>query len=376
MSESKRKIKVVQFIHGLVMGGAETLVKEYALQLDKSQFDLTVLCISRCNSLYDKLLNDAGIKLEYISDKIKPWDVKGFFPLLIRKIKIYLQVRKTLKKLNPDVIHYHLELSNYLCISKIPKHTKIFYTQHYPVSQIKKENKLDFFCLKKMSKKKNFHAIALNEQMKEDFNSTFKKRDTVILRNGVDIQKFQNVVRDKAKRSQFSISKDAILVGHVGRFSKEKNQLFLLDIVSQMKKVDPRVHLVLVGEGLEEEEIRKRILGLNLEKDVTILSKRGDIPFILSLVDIVIFPSSFEGLGIFLIEAQVAGVPCLVSSSIPNDTNISNIFYSLDLSESCIEWSKKAFDILNSHKAVEYQGIDCWDIKNVVNELEGLYKTV
>lgn len=375
MIEKVRRTKVVQFIHGMVMGGAETVVKEYALHLDRSKFDLTVLCISKCNTPYDAVLKKSGINVEYISDMIEPWDVKGFFPLAKRKIQIYSKVREVLKRLNPDVIHYHLDLSCFLFFSCIPETTRIFYTQHYPVENIKASSRMDFFFLKRMSRRKCFQAIVLSEAMEKDFSKTFgRTRVPIILRNGIDIAKFQGVEKNPSNRLQFGIPFDSVVVGHIGRFSTEKNQLFLLEVIFEMRKKNKKVYLLMIGEGDDEKAIRKRILDLGLIESVTILSNRSDIPFLLSLMDILVFPSVYEGLGIVVIESQVSGVPCLVSDVLPSEVSISNKLFRLSLSESPKEWSDKAFEILDSKSPIKYNGIGDWDISSVVSKLEKIYE--
>ena len=375
MIEKARRIKVVQFIHGMVMGGAETVVKEYAIHLDKSRFDLTVLCVSRCDTPYDAILRDSGIDVEYISEMIEPWNVTGFFPLIKRKVQIYSKVRETLKRLKPDVIHYHLDLSCYLLFASVPKATRIFYTQHYPVENIKASSKMDFFFLERMSRRKNFQVIVLSEEMKKDFSKTFgMTRIPIVLRNGIDISRFQSVRKKPSNKLQFGIPSDAIVVGHIGRFSPEKNQLFLLDVVFRMRKRNQRVCLLMIGEGDQEEAIRKKICTLGLVDNVTILSKRKDIPFLLSLMDIFIFPSAYEGLGIVVIESQVSGVPCLVSDVLPSEVSISNKLFRLSLSDGPDTWADRAFEILYSEEPFKYREIERWDISSVVCDLEKIYE--
>lgn len=374
MKEESHRIKVVQFIHGLSLGGAETIVKDYAIYLDKSKFDLTVLCISRCNSPYDKLLRDSGVRVVYVSDSICPWDVSGFIPLLRRKFRVFLQVRRILSEIKPDIIHYHLELSCYVWFSGVSKTTKLFYTQHYPVEQIKASSKLDYLSLKHLARSRNFRAIVLSKEMKNAFDELFGRSDSIVVRNGIDVGRFQNIKKDFSNRIVLGIPCDSILVGHIGRFSPEKNQGFLLDIISYMKKKNPKVHLLLVGDGDGEEKLKEKVVNLGLSEGVTILSKRDDIPFILSALDIVIVPSLFEGLSIVTIEAQVSGVPCLVSDVLPLESSISNLVVRLPLSEGAAVWGETAFQVLNSKASVEYYGLQDWDMAKVIQEVERVYE--
>ena len=130
----------------------------------------------------------------------------------------------------------------------------------------------------------------------------------------------------------------------------------------------------MIGEGDQEETIRKKILSLGLADSVTILSRRKDVPFLLSLMDIFIFPSAYEGLGIVVIESQVSGVPCLVSDALPSEVSISNKLFRLSLSDGPDTWANRAFEILDSEEPFKYREIERWDISSVVCDLEKIYE--
>lgn len=93
-------ITVVHFIHGLNMGGAETLVKNYALMLDKSKFKVIVLCYVRnSSSPYEDLLNQNGIQVIFVCDKMPLYEKNNMLAKLINRTQRYLFIRKELKKL-------------------------------------------------------------------------------------------------------------------------------------------------------------------------------------------------------------------------------------------------------------------------------------
>ena len=98
-------IKILQFIHGLNMGGAETLVKEYVLGLDKQKFNITVLCQERLNTPWEKKLSDAGIRVIYMSDEIPMYGRKNFLAKSINILMKFWLSRKYIRLIEPDIIH-------------------------------------------------------------------------------------------------------------------------------------------------------------------------------------------------------------------------------------------------------------------------------
>ena len=96
-------LNIVHFIHGLNMGGAETLVKEYALGLDKKKFNLTVVCLDNLHSPYDTLLKRHHIPVLYISDHISFYGKTSRWANIVHCLQYYYFVRKFLRQLNPNI---------------------------------------------------------------------------------------------------------------------------------------------------------------------------------------------------------------------------------------------------------------------------------
>ena len=129
----------------------------------------------------------------------------------------------------------------------------------------------------------------------------------------------------------------------------------------------------MIGNGKLQGDVEEQIRNLGLEERSKILSNRTDIPDLLNSMDRFVFPSIFEGLGIVLIEAQRAGIKCVASSNVPKAAVVSNLVKQLDLTLSAENW---ADEIINLEvDAIEYQGIDEWDMRNVINKLEDLYQS-
>lgn len=371
------KKKVLQFIHGLTMGGAETLVKEYCLNLDKEKYDVSVLCFYKYHMPYEKILEEAGIQITYIED-IKNYPDEGKFKYLKRiflMLHRIIYVKKYLKREQPDIIHTHLNNNTYIWAARPKKGTKIFHTTHSELDALWDDNlesKIDFFASKQLIKTYQMRFFVLHEQMRLDTNKLFNVTDSVVLNNGIDFEKFEKALSKEEVRRREEIPADALVIGHVGRFTENKNQGFLVDVFYEICRHNPKAYLLLVGNGDTLPDIRKKIDSLGLKRQCKILSYRTDIPDLLNAMDRFVFPSVYEGLGIVLIEAQKMGVPCIASAAVPDAAKISNLIKKIDLALPIDVWIKEIEDF--SVESIQYHGLEEWDIRQVVKKMEKLYE--
>lgn len=141
-----------------------------------------------------------------------------------------------------------------------------------------------------------------------------------VLYYGVDSHQFRKPeARDQVRR-ELGIPREALVVGHVGRFEAKKNHQFLLDIASEILKGRPYIHFLLVGEGPLRPEIEARAGALGLLGNMHFVGIRTDVPRLMcDAMDFFLFPSLYEGLGLSLVEAQGAGLNCLVSDTVPKE---------------------------------------------------------
>ena len=137
-----------------------------------------------------------------------------------------------------------------------------------------------------------------------------------VINNAIDTDRFKYDREVRAAYRKDLDAEDKIVVMNTARFTYQKNQLFLIDIFSELKKMDDRFELVLVGDGELRSELEQKISDLNLTDSVQLLGLRSDIPELLSAADIFLFPSRFEGLSVALLEAEANGLPCMISDTI------------------------------------------------------------
>ncbi len=371
--------KILFFINTLYQGGAETLVKDYALLLDRNEFDLTVFCLHRMNTVYEKMLQDNGVKIFFFYDYLKRYSTSFFYRCYFKVVMFFhldfFLARMIVKKIKPDVIHAHLFVLRYLKHFDLKGIKKIFYTVHSEPLKFwdcqTKESKDEFEAALWLVKNKRMQLIALHEQMRLELNSLFNVNNTIVVNNGIDFSRFSHPRFAQTVRQELGIPRNAFVVGHIGRFVEEKNHLFILDVFSEVTTQKENAFLLLVGEGGLINAVLKKIEELHLEKKVKIIGKRTDVPDLLNAMDVFLFPSIYEGLGIALIEAQKMGLPCVVSDRVPSAATISNLVTALSLEDSKDKWACA----LNQTRPLNvcYYDLEKWDMNRIVKELEAMY---
>ena len=295
-------MKIIHIIHGLSMGGAETLLKDYALNINK-KYQFIILCLNRRKEeTYGPLLEKNGVKIIYVCDFINNSVANGYIHRVYKKIKQYLCIKQIISAEKPDIIHSHLSVNRFLKFSKPPKNTKLFYTVHTEPEAL--WNKTDFIKKKELkatrwlSKKYNMKFIVLHEDMEKKIRNLFKTTNTIILNNGIDLSRFRQRLNKRDIRLKEGLPLDAFVIGHIGRFSKTKNQQFLIDIFQCLNRKNSNTFLLMIGDGPDKEIIENKLTKMGLNDKYKVLSGRFDIPELLDAMDVFVFPSLHEGLGI------------------------------------------------------------------------------
>lgn len=165
---------------------------------------------------------------------------------------------------------------------------------------------------------------------------------------------------DKSMRSQIRSElylNSKFVVGHVGRFNKQKNHAFVLKIFAEVCKRRDDAVLMLVGTGDMQDDVRKQAADLGLLDRVLFMGQRTDVNKLMQAMDVFVFPSLFEGLGIVAIEAQAAGLPVVMGDNMPEETNITDLANYLPISVGADVWASRVLDCADISRRVTTQEI-------------------
>ena len=208
-------------------------------------------------------------------------------------------------------------------------------------------------------------------------NKIIKNNRFHILNNAINASNYiySETTRNRI-REELHINSSAFVVGHVGRFTYAKNNLFLIDIFKSVHDKNPNAVLLLVGDGELKEQIQEKVKVLNLQNCVIFTGVRNDIPALLSAMDVFVFPSVFEGLGIVAVEAQASGLHTICADTIPEEAKVTNLFEYQSLSENSENWADCVLQYAKGYERKNMYSDICkagYDIGTTTQWIENFY---
>jgi glycosyltransferase involved in cell wall biosynthesis len=174
-----------------------------------------------------------------------------------------------------------------------------------------------------------------------------EKSKFTIINNAIDTRKFIfNEDKRKKARMELHIPDNIKIAGYIARFDKQKNHIFLLDVFYRLLQKRDDVILLLAGGGEGLDEMRRIVKEKNMNKQVIFYGISNTVDFLYCAMDIFVFPSLAEGLGIVGVEAQCAGLPIVASTNIPRQMGVTDLVYWIDLADGAEKWAVIINDIL------------------------------
>lgn len=354
-----------------------TSVNDLVLGLDKKRFNAIFIYLSGYG--VDKnLIEKAGYEVFYLSNIER---INTFrFSILFRLVRI-------LKEHNVDILHCHrYKPSFYGTLAGMFAKTPVILSHVHGLGRTRniRRKLLNFFLFKKVNR-----IIGCAQSVKEDVlknNPTIEPEKVIALENSVDFERFANVSTSKEDAKQMlGLPSDALVFGTVARFGLYKGHSFLISAFERVKKQVPLAHLILVGDGPLKEEIQQQVAEAGLDESVHFLGRRDDIPKLLRAIDVFVLPSiGSEGMPLVILEAMVAGVPCIASllSGIPEVINNGDVGFLVPPGDSAVlaqvmisaaNMPKDKLEELTKKAQNRVRHFYSHDV--VVKKLENIYKT-
>lgn len=204
--------------------------------------------------------------------------------------------------------------------------------------------------------------------------------DRMIIHNGIDLNTFKyDKSVEQRKRKELGL-KDKIIFCSVARFTKEKNHQKIVQIFAEYHKLNSDSKLILVGTGPLQEDTKKLVEELNLQKEVLFLNSRTDVNEILAMSDVFLLPSLFEGLPFVSLEGQACSVVFFASNNVSREIAVTDLVHFINIDDSAKEWAKQIEKALKNkinredkkyHEKIRKAG---YDISQVCNIIEKEYK--
>ena len=360
-------IRILNLFTNMNRGGAETMVMNYYRNIDRTkvQFDFMVHRDQRGD--YDDEIESLGGRI-YRMCPVYPQNIVRYQKMLKDFFNEHNEYR---------IIHSHMSELGYFAFKEAHKHdipVRICHAHNAPVGF---DSKIIFRdILKNLIKPYTTHKFICSEPAGEWLFGKKNKNEFVQMNNAVDATLFRyNENVRKEVRRELGINDSTVLIGHVGRFNTQKNHKFLIEIFKEINRINADSVLVLTGSGNLEDKIRNQVKEMDLEGKVIFTGVRSDVNRLLQGFDVFLFPSLFEGLSVILIETQASGTPCLTSTAVSRQTEISDVIDFYPLEESPANWAKKALELSNRDKKDTFNQIadSGYDIKTNAQWLESFY---
>ncbi len=343
-SQNIKPIRILHVVGGMNRGGVETWLMHVLRHIDRDRFRINFVVHTTKPCAYDDEIRSFGSEIIPCLHPSRPWCYSHNFRRILRDKAPYDVVHSHVHHYSGHVLklahqagipyricHSHNDTTDIDACSGIVRRSYLAFMKYW----IERHASLGLACSKEA-------AVALYGS---NWRSNPQRR---ILHYGVDLSPFCTHEDSKVIRAELGIPADAVVIGHVGRFSRQKNHGFLMRIFSRIAVLEPRAYLLLVGDGELRLDIENWVALAGLSDRVIFLGSRPDVPRLMAgAMDLFLMPSLHEGLPLVLIEAQAAGLPCVISSVISPETDIvDESIRRVPLSLTADKWAEETMSAL------------------------------
>ena len=369
MSQGNGPVRVLQVLGGTSLGGAESRVMDSYRHLDRSRIQFDFCVHSQEEGFFDKEIESLGGHIY----RVPRFQVVNWLA--------YRKAWKDFFREHPGYVAVHGHMTStasiYLPIAKaagVP--LTIAHARSAGVDPGLK-GAMTRFLRRNLGKKADVCLTCSRLAGEAVFGKKMVEAGRVTtVPNAIDAREFAfSEKKRKQKRTELGIGEQEFVIGHVGRFGHMKNHAFLLDVFAEICRKVPDSRLLLVGEGGLMDSVREKATSLGLSDRVIFTGNQAQVADFYMAMDFFVFPSIFEGLPGSVIEAQAAGLRCLVSDSVTDEVLITPLAQAHSLSDKASVWAqnvleRRSYEREQMEQAIKEAG---FDVSDQVKFLEKLY---
>lgn len=319
------------------------MLMNYYRQVDRNKIQFDFMVHREDKGHYDDEILSLGGNI-YPMPQIRPGNYKLYFKSLAEFFSVHPEYK---------VVHSHINENSSFVLRAAKRVGVPCRIAHSHLSDLGVDFKLPFRLYARLSMRDNpnkYFACSKNAGQWLFGKEISASNKVTVLNNAVDVEGFKfdseirNRIRDELK------AENKLVLGHVGRFNKQKNHDFLIDIFKEVHIKCPESMLILIGDGYLKSAMEKKVEKLGLSSAVKFLGIRDDIQNLMHAMDLFLFPSLFEGLPVVLIEAQAAGLKCLVSDAITRESDVSERVQFMSLKQPPDVWASEVLSSTYEHE--------------------------
>lgn len=370
--------KVFQYFWGkLDAGGAETFIVNLFENINQEKYRIDFCTYEKKEYFYSKRIIEHGgiiVPLREVESHV----------LIVRLIQRWIDLYHVLKREKYDVFHCNCDFSLKWIEMFIAKmagvKVRICHSHNTALDTTSLKGKFKYLLHKAfiplLVKNTTDFVACSEESAKWLYGEKFDLSKVLVAKNGINTEYFDYDVnvRDKV-RDELMIEEDCILIGNVGRFTTIKNQTFIVKIIEYAIRRGTKIKACLIGMGELFDDVRALVNTMGLNEYVLFMGLKSNVRDYLMAFDCYVMPSLYEGLPVSGIEAQAAGLPCVVSDTVDKAMDISGNVSFLDLESNIEYWYKMIIESCNMpRKTMKNVVRDAgYDIKTTAKEIEQIY---
>lgn len=311
--KTDKKKKVLMIVSSINKGGGvQSKIIDIYRNIDKEKVQFDFLILSKSVDTYEEEIENYGGQVFYLG-RVKE----------VGYIKFLKGLYKLIKEEKYSVIHSYLSIMDgmILLVGKLAK-VKIRISHSRRTGMERKVSDIAFSFLSILIKLNATHLLACSKQAG---NYLYKNQEFEVIPNGFDFEKFLNVKSKDIKKisKNIGVRQESLVLGHIGRFSTEKNHEFLLDIAHLLIRNNFKNFVfLLIGDGELKSDIKEKVIELGMSDYFSFVGNQSNVEEYLGIIDILIFPSLHEGFGNVAVEAQAAGKQVIASEHIPGEIDM------------------------------------------------------
>lgn len=358
-------IRVLHVMSGIgYQGGVQALIWNYYKHIDEDEVRFDFIVHSNRMEGYEQRFIDKKSKIFYVPPK-----KEGL-------IQNYREICRILKRNNYDIMHVHQDFLGYIALLAAKNNNiKVRIMHSHKANMLESPIKRVMrWCFTSVSIKLATDLFACGKEAAiwTYGYQRFKSGQIYILNNAIETKDylFDQNIRETI-RTKYGFT-NKIIIGNVARFTYQKNQELLIDILEYLLKLNPNYLLVLVGDGELLMSVKEKVSCKGLEQSVIFLGAKDNVNELLQGMDVFVLTSRFEGLPVTMVEAQTADLPCVISNNITHEIDINKKTQYVKLDDCLEAWcnaiidNSNFFNRSNMQKEVDESGF------NIVKESEKL----
>ena len=336
-------MRILHVLGKLDPGGVESWLLQVLRQIDRDRFQCDVMVHCCDQGAYDAEVRNLGVRIIPCSHPQDPIAYARNFLRVLREYGPY------------DVVHSHVHyFSSYVCLLAACVGVPVRLAHSHTDSRLADAQSAHLRRLYCGLMKRSLPHVATG-----GFAVSCEAGDALfppgwaensrwqLLHLGIELSRFSGDLEASALRRQLGLESTSLVVGHVGRMDERKNQRFLIDLAPELLKLRPDAMFLLVGNGPQRSQLEAEVEARGLSRHFVFTGVRYDVPDLLrGAMDVFVFPSQLEGLPITMLEAQAAGLPCVVSDAVTPEADIATeSIVRLSLREPVPKWAETVLSL-------------------------------